>query len=333
MRFGIRLIEYHGDARRLIELAVAAEHAGADQVWFPHDPFMRHTWALTVAAAAHTERVGLGGITINPWTSDPFEIATYLATLDELSGGRALVGLGLHTDEMLRWVGYEPGDAAVRIREAVELIRRLLRGEVAAFEGEAFRWSDAAYLRFRPVRERIPIYVACYGDELLRLSGEIGDGSLPMVAPPESARVVAEHVRAGAAAAGRDPAEVDVAGCMWLSLSDDGAAAHEFMQRMVATFAPYLDPGALALVGLSPEDFVEIKRLVEGGRLDDAAALVGDDMLRLAIVGTPDQVVERLADVEAAGITQANLGGPLGPDPEEALRLLGERVIPALRRT
>ena len=331
MRLGIRLIEYHGDSRRLVELAVAAERAGADQVWFPHDPFMRHTWALTVAAAEHTERVGLGGITINPYTSDPFEVATYLATLDELSGGRALVGFGLHTDEMLRWVGYDPRDHLTRTREGVELIRRLLRGEVAEFEGDAFRWTDAAYLRFEPLRDRVPIYVACFGREFLRLSGEIGDGSLPMVTPPESAAAVAAEIRAGAAAARRDPDEVDIAGCMWVSVSEDGAAAKQFMRRMVAYFGPYLDPDALALAGVAREDFAEIKPLVESGRVEDAAALVSDDMLRLAIVGTPDEVTERLAAVAEAGITQANLGGPLGPDPEEALRLLGERVMPALR--
>jgi 5,10-methylenetetrahydromethanopterin reductase len=331
MRFGIRLIEYHGDSRRLVGLAAAAERAGADQVWFPHDPFMRHTWALAAAAAEHTKRVGLGGITINPYTSDPFEVATYLATLDELSGGRALVGFGLHTDEMLRWVGYDPSDHLVRTREAVELIRRLLRGDVVRHEGDAFHWSDAAYLRFDPLRDRIPIYVACFGEEFLRLSGEIGDGSLPMVTPPESAAAVARAVRAGAEAAGRDPEEVDIAGCMWLSVADDGAAAKAFMRKMVAYFGPYLDPAALALVGVSRDDFREIKPLVEAGRVDEAAALVTDDMLRLAIVGTPDQVVERLAEVRAAGITQANLGGPLGPDADEALRLLGERVFPALR--
>jgi 5,10-methylenetetrahydromethanopterin reductase len=331
VRFGIRLIEYHGGSQRLIELAVAAERAGVDQVWFPHDPFMRHTWALTVAAAEHTERVGLGGMAINPYTSDPFEIATYLATLDELSGGRALLGLGLHTDEMLRWVGYEPDDYLVRTREAVELIRRLLRGEVAEHDGEAFRWSEAAYLRFRPVRERVPIYIACFGEEFLKLSGAIGDGSLPMVTPPESAATVAARVRAGAEEAGRDPAEVDIAGCMWLSVSQDGSAAKAFMRKMVAYFGPYLDPEALALVGVSRDDFAEMKPLVESGRVDEAAALVSDAMLRLAIVGTPDEVIERLGAARDAGITQANLGGPLGPDPEEALRLLGERVLPALR--
>ena len=71
MRFGIRLIQYHGDARRLVELAALAERAGVDQVWYPHDPFMRHTWALAAATAVCTERIGIGSIATIPYTTDP----------------------------------------------------------------------------------------------------------------------------------------------------------------------------------------------------------------------------------------------------------------------
>jgi alkanesulfonate monooxygenase SsuD/methylene tetrahydromethanopterin reductase-like flavin-dependent oxidoreductase (luciferase family) len=77
MKFGIRLIEYLGDTRELLRLAVAAEHAGVDSLWFPHDPFMRNTWVLTSAAAVMTRRVQIGGAwCINPYTTDPSEIAT-----------------------------------------------------------------------------------------------------------------------------------------------------------------------------------------------------------------------------------------------------------------
>lgn len=322
VRFGVRLIQYHGDARRLVELAVLAERAGADQVWFPHDPFMRHTWALASAVAVRTERIGVASIATNPYTTDPSEIAAFLATLDELSGGRALIGIGLHTEAMVRWTGYDASDHVERTRDAVDRVRRLLRGDIVADPP----WSDQAYLRFDPPRREIPIYVAAFGPEYLALSGEIGDGSLPMITPPESAPLMVSAIRAGAG-----DRELDIAGCVWLSLSEDGRAAREFLRTMIAYFGPYLEDAALATVGVSAADFEPIKELVDAGRYEDAAAAVTEDMLRLAVAGTPAEVVAAIESLGEAGITQANLGGPLGPDPEEALRLLGERVIPHFR--
>jgi 5,10-methylenetetrahydromethanopterin reductase len=322
MRFGIRLIQYHGDARRLVELAALAERCGVDQVWYPHDPFMRHTWALAAATALRTERIGIGSIATNPYTTDPSEIAAFLATLDELSRGRALVGIGLHTTAMVGWTGYDAVDHVERTRWAVRAVRRLLRGETV----DEPPWSDQCYLRFEPPRRQVPIYIAAFGPEYLTLSGEIGDGSMPMVTPPESAPLMVAAVRAGAPAR-----EFDIAGCVWLSLSEDGRAARERLRTMIAYFGPYLEERALATAGLSRADFAPIKALVDAGRYDEAASAVSDDMLRLAIAGTPEDVVAAIERLAAAGITQANLGGPLGPDAEEALRLLGERVIPHFR--
>ena len=169
MRFGIRLIEYLGTTDDLVRLAVAAEEAGFDSVWFPHDPYMRNTWVLTSAVACHTSKIAIGSVGTNPFTTDPCEIATWLATLDELSGGRALLGLGLHATAMVEWSGLDTSDYLIRTQEATELIRRLLRGEVAEFTGKAFNWSNQCYLRFEPRRTEVPIYTCAFGQDYLEL--------------------------------------------------------------------------------------------------------------------------------------------------------------------
>ncbi len=331
MRFGLRLIQWLGEPRRLVELAVLAEQEGFDQVWFPHDPFMLQTWALTSAVAARTERIGVASIGTNPYTTDPAEIAAYLATLDLLSGGRATIGIGLHTDTMVGWTGHDAGDRIERTRAAVEIVRRLLRGETVAGDVGPYHWSEECFLRFEPLRPDVPIYVAGYGHDYLELSGEIGDGSLPMITPPESAPAMAAPILDGARRAGREPGAVDVAGCAWLSISEQASAAADTLRPMAAYFGPYLEEHALATVGLSRADFAPLKALVDAGDLAAAAAGVTEEMLRLAIVGTPRDVVARIEGLAAAGITQVNLGGPLGPDPEEAIRLVGRHVIPHFR--
>jgi 5,10-methylenetetrahydromethanopterin reductase len=331
MKFGIRLIGYLGTIHELVRLAVLAEKAGFDYVWFPHDTFMANTWVITSAVAAHTSRIQIGSVGTNPYTTTPAEIATYIATLDELSHGRAVLGLGLHTEKMVEWTGIPASDYMTRTREAVDIIRALLRGEVVAWQGEAFQWTEQCYLRFKPYRPAVPIYVCAFGAEYLALSGAIGDGSLPMITPPESAAYMVREITAGARAAGRNPADVDIAGCGWLSLAENRGEATEVLRRMISYFGPYLEAPALATIGLVPEDFRVISELVEAGKYDEAAGQVTDRMTDLAIRGTPEDVIQRIESIAAMGITQVSLGGPLGPDPAEAIRLMGERVIPYFR--
>lgn len=330
MRISVRLVQYLGSPREVVALAVAAERAGVDEVWVPHDPFMTNAWTISTAIAEATERVVVGSIGTNPYTTDPSEIATHLATLDLLSGGRAALGLGLHTTSMVEWVGLDASDVVARTRASVAIVRALLRGETVTGE-EPFAWGPECALRFTPLRANVPIHVAGFGPELLQLAGEIGDGAMPMATPPESVVELVAHVRNGALRVGRDPDELEVVACAWLSLSEDGRSTDEPLRPMIATFGPYLEERALTSIGLTVTDFDPLRRHVERGRLAQAAAAVTPPMFSLALSGNPEQVAERIGALADAGVTHVSLGGPLGPDPEEAIRLLGERVIPAVR--
>ncbi|MEV0674888.1 LLM class flavin-dependent oxidoreductase [Actinosynnema sp. NPDC050436] len=326
----IRLTQFVGGPAELVDLAVAAEEAGFDQVWFASDPFMLHTWSLCTAAALRTTRVHVGALGVNPVTVDPSEIAAHLGTLDLLSGGRALVGIGAHTDGMVPRLGLDGKSTPARTAEAVRLVRALIAGEEAPTDGEHFRWAPGCALGFTPHRRRIPLHVTAYGEEFLTAAGGYGDGVLPILFPPETAPEVVGWVRAGAGAAGRDPSEVDVAGCVWVSVADDPAEAGDLIRPTIAFFGPYLSERELAVAGLGPDDFAPVTAAMRDGGVEAAARLVTDDMLRLAVVGTPDEVAARLAGLVDAGVTQLSIGGPLGPDPAAAIRLLGERVLPAL---
>jgi len=217
VEFGARFIGWFDvDANDQIKYGQLAEKHSFDYCWFPHDTFMMNTWVLTSALATLTSKIKLASVGTNPYTFDPCEIATYLATLDEISHGRAVLGLGLHTTDMLGWVGINATDPVTRTREAVQLIRATLKTSPEQkpdqFIGKEFHWTDQAYLRFKPLRTEIPIHVAAYGKEFLELSGEIGDGSLPMITPPESSKYMVDAVRAGCEKARRDPKQVSIVG-------------------------------------------------------------------------------------------------------------------------
>ena len=181
----------------------------------------------------------------SPYSVAPDEIATFLATLDEISHGRAALSLGHHTTEMLEWVGIKAADPVRRTREAVELIRKCFksfdRKNAEPFTGKEFSWTDQAYLRFKPLRENPPIYISPHGKGFLELCGEIGDGAIPMMAPPESAPYVVNSIREGCKRRARDTSEVDIVAFVWISISkEDPIKAKQMMKRVVAYFAPFL---------------------------------------------------------------------------------------------
>jgi len=198
------------------------------------------------------------------------------------------------------------------------------------YDGQAFKWSKQCYLRFEPFRQDLPIYISAFGEDYLALSGEIGDGSLPMITPPASANYMVPAIRAGLDRRERT-GEFVISGCAWLSLSETRQAAADNMRKMVAYFGPYLEGPALDTIGLGERDFEPIGRLIDAGRYEDAFAQVTEPMLGLGIVGTPQDVIRQIEALAGLGIDEVNLGGPLGPDPETAIRLMGEQVIPYFR--
>lgn len=103
------------------------------------------------------------------------------------------------------------------------------------------------------------------------------------------------------------------------------------MKNLAAYFGPYLEEHALCTIGLGASDFAPLRELVDAGQMEAARERVTPNMLRLGIAGTPEEVIDQIHELAETGINEVNLGGPLGPNPEEAIRLMGEEVIPAFR--
>lgn len=329
-QIGVRFLDNVGSVPELVDLAVQAESAGFDSVWFPHDAYRVNSWALLSAVAVRTERILLGSRQ-NIYTTHPSEIATFISTLDWLSNGRVILVPGLHNTDALDWSGIAHDDPVTRTREAVEIVQRLLRGENAAYDGREFSMTERTFMRVPLFRDRVPVIVAPVGDELLELSGEIGDGSAPMITPPESASLMVDGIRRGAVRAGRNVDDLEIVGCAWICVGEDGQIARDMLADIVGTFGAYLEEAALNCIGLHQSDFRPILELLNRGETDAARALVRPEMLRLAIVGTPEECIEQIAAIFESGVTHLSLGGPLGPDVRQAIDLIGARILPAFR--
>lgn len=325
MRFSLRL---NNDLRpgEYVALAQAAEAAGFDQFWVSNDLFLRSgpLILLDVARATRTIEVGTG--ILNPYTLHPGEMAMLAATMDELTGNRFNLGLAAGAGEFLKWVGIEQAAPLVAVRETVQAVRSLLRGERAAIEGNFLHWNNEAYLRFDPPRVT-PIYVGAMGPRMLELCGEMADGALPLLFPPEHYFGVLPYLAEGARRRDATLGELDLAACVWVSLAEDRAAARRVLAQKIAYYGHALGPLIWERLGLVRSDFDEIERAMQVERDEERAiALVDERMLRIGIVGGAHEVIERLEPLVAAGAQHLSFGPPLGPNRLEAVRILGEVV-------
>ena len=332
VKFGIRLLDDLGGIRELVALAQLAERLGFDSVWCPNGLFRLHAWVLEAAIAQATSRIGLFAGT-NVYTADPSEIATFLATIDDIARGRATVSIGLHNFDSITWVGMQGSDILQRVRETTDIIRRLLRGEVVAYRGTIYRWTEKAYLRVKPYRADVPLMICPVGDAFLELSGEIGDGTLPMVTPPASASLIMAPVQRGLRRSPNPGRRFDACAFVWMAISEDGDEARDLLSDVVAYYGTYLDPRALAVLGLTVDDLRPAYDRIMARDRAGARAALSPEMLRLGICGTPEECAAQLEVVVQAGFTHISIGGPLGRDPAEAMRLIAGRVIPHFRST
>ena len=332
VKFGIRLLGTLGDAAALQKLGVVAENSGFDGCWFAHDPFQRNSWVSAVAVATATKKISIG-YNVKPYTIDPSEVATFAAGLDELSGGRAILGIGSHTESMYEWLGLDKTNLVDLTRESVGLIRGLLRGETMKFKGKVFNWNKECYLRFKPLRKDLPIYIPGIGPKMFELSGMVADGSLPMATPPESIDYPLKYIRQGAKKAGREVSDVECAGLIWIYVSKDGQVDKMALKRVIAYFLPYLEDEMISRAGVSQKDVRPVTQELANRRYESAARKVTDKMLGLAVYGTPEDCIKRIETMVRKGATTVSIGGPLGKDPVEAIRLIGKEIIPYFKKS
>ncbi|MEM3794757.1 MAG: LLM class flavin-dependent oxidoreductase [Thermoprotei archaeon] len=318
----------------MVELGLLAEKEGFDYCWVSHDVFMRSSLVTLTAIGLQSKRIMLGNTILNPYTLNPSEIAMYLCTLDELTNGRVVFGISAGALEYMDWLGIEHKRPLTRTKECVKLVRELVSGKVVKHDGEEFSWGEQCYMRFKPFRPKIPVYIGGQGDRMLEYSGGNGDGALPLLYPPEFASYAVSKIREGAIKTGRDPSEVDVAGCVWISVADEAQdAVTDGLKELVAYFGPLLGVKGLAAVGLTHQYFAELHQTFKEKGIKEASKLVDEKMLRLAIYGTPDECIGRVEKLAQAGVNQVLFGAPLGPNPREAIRVIGRKIIPYFKDT
>ena len=285
----------------LLDLAVEAEQLGYRWLWVNDERLERDPFTVLAAIADRTERIRLGPGVTNPYSRHPALLATAIATLDELSDGRAVLGLGAGGTNH-RALAIDRTAPAAALREAIELIRALLGGASFSVEGRVVRAREAR-LDFAVPRPGLEIYVGSRGPRVLEVAGALADGVIVgNVATRQGWAYAVGRIAAGAATAGRDPAEIRLVAWLYACVADDDEEALDAIRPMAATSLVTSRP-VLGDLGIEmPADF---ERAMEArdwrlGRDDVAEAgrtLPAELVRRFGLAGTPDTCRRQLREL------------------------------------
>jgi 5,10-methylenetetrahydromethanopterin reductase len=312
---------------RYRELAALVDRYDFATVSVYQDLFFQPPWPALLQFGELTRRPLVGPAVVNPYLTHPALVAANLALLDEVSGGRAYLGVG-------RGAFFDAIEVAqprplAAMKEMVELVQRFLVGDRTPYRGEIFRASERAYLKFPVPGRRLPVLIGGWGEATVRLAGAIGDVlKVGGTANAESASWFRARLDEGALRAGRDPREVRLSFGAVTVVDRDRGVAEALARRsasMYVAVAGRLDP-----VFTPPEDELRaLESALAAGDEDRASrALATETLRKVACFGAPEEVALHIQSMFDAGVDLFELGTPHGVDEADAVRLLGEEVLP-----
>ena len=310
----------------LLGTVEAADRAGVHSVWV-EEAWARDAFTTLVLIAARTEQIQLGTAIVNVFSRTPAALAQHFATLDEVSGGRAIVGLGSSAAGVIETLHGTPFRRPVaRTADYVSIIRAVFAGEPLDYEGAEVSAGGGMRLAFQPPRADVPIYIASLLPRSLRQTAEIADGWLPLWTPleamPELTRFVRDHRPEDAEASGR---EFNVRSPGALVVTDDVERARGVARGQLAYYIARMgDFYARHFTRLGHEELVESVRAAwQAGGRGAAAETVPPDMQQSCWFVTSDigEARDRLAQQVEAGITLHRVEVD-SDDPAEQERIL-----------
>ena len=317
----------NNDDSDLIAVAQAADRLGYHSFW-TGESWGRDAFTVLTMLACHTERIGLGTGIVTVYSRTPGLIAQSIASLDCISGGRAILGLGSSGRIVIEdWHGVKFDYPVSRTREYIEIVRMALSGGRVNYDGRFYQLQ-----RFRmgvaPVQERIPIYVASLGQRNLELTGELADGWLPIWTHSEKLPEIKEPLLAALTAAGRQPGEMTTAPQILSCASDDEETVANATRQARAHMAFYIGGmgryyyDLFRRYGYQAEGDAVRRAWAEGDRGAAAEAITDEMVDSITAIGTPDECRRKMDRFRANGVDMPLVAFPHGAERDTMLGTL-----------
>lgn len=318
-------------ASEYIALAKLVNQYDFDAVTVYCDAPFHPSYAPLMLMAPHITHARIGAAAISPSRMHPLDIAANATLLSELAQGGTYIGIARGA-----WLAKhgitEHTPAITAIRESVDLVRYFLEGRDDGYQGTVFQIADKVQAPYPLPDAPIPILIGTWGKKLAAVAGEVADEvKIGGSANPDVIPVMRDYIRVGEEEAGRDAGAVNIVIGAVSVIDDNREQARALARREVALYLPVvaaLDP----TVTLDPEFVSRLTQLANQHEYDAAGQLIPDDLLdRFAFAGNVDDMVRHCEALFDAGANRIEFGTPHGIDSKEGIRLLGEKVLPALK--
>ncbi len=321
--------------QRFLDLIRLAEQHGFHYGWtYDSHILWQESYATLALAADRTERIKLGHFVTNPGIRDPTITASWYATMQDLSNGRMVMGIG-RGDSSRRVVGLKPVKVA-EFEASCAMIKELMNGRKVD-------WNEKE-LELTWVRDELPdieMWVAGYGPKALAVAGRVGDGVIIQLADPQIIQWIMDTARRSAEEAGRDPSALKCHVCAPSHVSDDIADAREQVRWFPAMVSNHVMDlieryGWESEIPAALTDFVKARKFYDYKDHSRVGAAHGEFVTdeicdRFCVLGTPEQATEKLKELEAVGVDQFNVY-LMTEGQEETLKAYGDDIIPRFER-
>lgn len=334
------LILGNASLAQMVERVQLAEASGYETAWLADERFYREVYSCLAAFALNTKRIKLGPCVTDPYARHPALTAMAIATLDEISNQRAVLAIGAGISGFAE-LGVERVKPVRAIREAIELIRKLLQGETVTYRGEVIQFNEGK-LSFSPVRPSLPVFVASNGPLGQKMAGAVADTAImEACGNVEEVRALRAVLDEGAASAGRDPKSVKLAARLNVCIAEDGQVARDALRPTVARTlgagrTKFLTAERQGLL-LSPELMESVAGAPYASGVTPYLPLLPHVTDRhvnsFVLAGTVAEVTARVIELRKAGVDRviAMPFAPKGGTIEETIAKFGTEVWPAVQ--
>lgn len=344
MKFGFGGVHISTNAPYIQDVVTAirlGEELGYDVVWLSDR--VRDTYVNCAAGALATSRIQIGPGVTNPYTRHPSVTARAIASLDELSRGRAVLGFGVgNMVEMTRDLGFDVRRGYARTREALIIIKKLLKGEVVNFEGEFYNVTGLK-LGMAP-HPNIPIYVSGQGPRIMEVAGELADVAIVPYTHPKILKLVFDSIRKGAEKGGRSFNDVKLLSWLPVYMTEHRRDIYEVLRAYAALMVLLSPVDWLKPIGITPESYDVIKEgYAKGAHVDAkleaeyakrAKEYITDEIVdTFVMAGSPQELINRFEDLKKTGFTEFTfwVPTPVAAEKRRVLADFAEKIIPRFK--
>ena len=303
----------------ILELIMIAEDIGFENVWITDHYNNKNVFEVLALAAYKTSTIHLGSGVSNPFIRNPITIAQATTTLDEISDGRALIGIGPGDKATMNTLGISWNKPLSTVRDAVELIRDIIEGREVK--------NGAKLTGTNKVQDKIPIYIGAQGPKMLELSGQIADGSLVNASNPKDFEHAIPLIKKGLSNSKDSDKNFNFAAYTACSVDNDKKTAFNQTKIVVAFIIAGAPEVVLNRHGINLEAANKIKEFLSNNDFKNAANLVDEDMVNaFSVWGTPSEINEKIDVLKTMGVNEFVVGSPIGKDRVKSLKLLEDVV-------